>query len=184
MFEKFKSSFEELGKGAQQMRQVAGNLRNRIAQLESERKAICALPIRAEDYASLIQQDIDRIADHMRDFIAREMSKKAGSATVNMVFQMKKRDASFGMLLGGIRSPDRDGNRAELTQGVATFLFRDEMKRAAAELVTRIHHPPFSHAQPMADSLARIEAIDGELEGLRSELADLEKLAIGINITI
>ncbi|CAM5528706.1 hypothetical protein [Rhodanobacter lindaniclasticus] len=186
-----KKTFDEMTKGAQQLRASASNLRSRIAALDSERTTLRAAPITASDYVELIHADIDRVANRVRDQLAMQIERLAEGcddhghqqARVSLALTLKARDRP--VLLGHLRSLNGgDFDTQEFRQDMATFFMRDELKAAATEAVEAIKQWPFPDAQPMAKSLARIRAIDTEVSRLSAELEALEQHAAELNLSI
>lgn len=160
------------------IRRELAALNGRIDQLQAERVALLKQPITREDYAALIHADIDRLADGYRDLTASKMlarmsldAKPGEPADVQTAMRFPR--VGFSSLAGGLRDPVRDFDGEPLSQGAATFLFRDDMKRAATEAVNAIKKWPFPNAKPLGDSLARIAQIDAELVDLKAQRTEV-----------
>ena len=186
---RIKKLLPELGKHTEIARQAETEIAERIASLQRERAALLTQPITRDDYADLICADIDRLANDYKAAAARKLRDrmKPGERNgdpANVATALAFGDRTTLSCFGGLRSLQGawDFGNDPLMQGAATFLFRDSMKRAAVELVAALEPWPFPDAIPMADAVARINAIDGELELLgveKAEIADLLQ-AVGV----
>lgn len=181
--EKIKSLLPELGKQAETIRQEESRILERMQLIAKERKELLEQPITRDDYAELVCIDIDRIADGYRRVAAQNIGMRIGpdkknghdKPTVELAIRMEKRN-SLCLLSGMRHAGEWDNDARELSQGAATFLFRDAMKAAAIDVVNAVEPWPFPNAKPLVESIARIEAIDQEMQVLLLEKTELDQV--------
>lgn len=189
--EKIKQMVPELGKQTALVRNAQSDLMRRIRALESERAELLKQPFTREDFAELTCIDIDRLANRYRTQLASRlnnqlMGKNHGGNLFPFVEEAIRRqgshdsDSTYGGIcdLGNIA----DNYYAELRQGALMFLCRDQVKAAAHEAAAAVDPWPFPDAKPMAASIARIGAIDAELETLHQQKGELDEIIAGIGV--
>ena len=184
-----KSLMPAMREHAAVIRRALAGLNVRIDQLQAERVELLKQPITREDYAALIHADIDRLADGYRELAAGRMRELMGPdakpcAPANVQTALGFANRAVSSVYGSLRSPFNDFDGEPLPQAVATFLFRDEMKRGATEAVNAIKKWPFPNAKPLGDSLARMAQIDGELADLKAQRAEFvdQSGALGLDV--
>lgn len=190
--EKIKKLVPELGKQTSLVRKAQADLAMRIRALEAERSELLKKPFTHEDLAELMCADIDRLADRYRTSLASRMSEQmqVKNYGVRMVPNVETAlslkggrgdlDGSYGGLCDV--SGHGDNYYGELSQGALMFLCRDQLKAAAREAAEAVDPWPFSDAKPMAESIARIGAIDAEIEALRDQKTELDSLIEHIGV--
>lgn len=190
--DKIKKMVPELGKQTALVREAQGDLMLRIRVLESERADLLKQPFTREDLAELMSIDIDRLADRYRQQLASRISTQltnkssAGRSLFPVVETAIRRQGSHDSdsTYGGIcdLSSPSDNFYSELRQGAVMFLCRDQVKAAAKEAAAAVDPWPFPNAKPMAASIARIGAIDAELETLFEQKDELDEIIASIGV--
>ena len=181
------------------IRQAASDTQNRIADLNREHGNILKSPVTREDYIAMVQAEIDikadfyrsRAADYFQMALAGHSSGACFPAKAEVgVLIRKGQDKQDGRkrLTGNLRGAAGGGDfdLDPLTQLAATFLLRDEMKRAAAEAINAVESRAFPKAKPFSESLTRLNEISIELSSLNEQLNELRTSAeaLGLNLSI
>lgn len=179
---KLKALLPQASEQAQEVRAAISDLDARIAALNNERDALSSRRVTRDDVVDTICADIDRLADDFRDRMADQIKTTKNGHTrkpvvldVNWVGEMRASKLSrvFGGLLG---IEPNYGPMLELRQDATLFLFRPELKRAAAEVVDAANLD-YTGAAPLAESAARMQAIGVEIGALETEKCELVELA-------
>ncbi|MBN4938075.1 hypothetical protein JY409_08485 [Stenotrophomonas maltophilia] len=166
--------------------------------LNAERDSLLKLPLAKDDLIAVMHAEIDAAADgylkmaagKLRDdIVAQDSSEKQRSPKVCVGDVERTRKHFRGRMLGQLRMAtgysDYTGDNPTdpLTQHAATFLFRDEMKRAAAQVVEAMQYP-FPDAKSLVEVRARLSEIDSELASLGVLRGELEAQAKALGITL
>jgi hypothetical protein len=157
-------------------------VKGRISEAERERASLRASPITRDDYARAVLADIDRRADEQLAGMARHFlscaqgitdnSRSAASVAKVQEAQRRSLPTLRESLFG--RPLNLQGSEGDALQSPAAYaLFRDEIKRAASEAITRIEPWPFPDAVPLESAQSRLREIETTLTDLRAEEAAL-----------
>ncbi|MBN4939754.1 hypothetical protein JY409_17065 [Stenotrophomonas maltophilia] len=166
--------------------------------LNAERDILLKLPLAKDDLVAVMHAEIDAAADDylkmasekLRDDLIVRGSPAGRPSPKLCVGDVDGTRKYFrGRMLGQLRmatghseyTSDNPGD--PLTQQAATFLFRDEMKRAAAQVVGAVQYP-FPNAKSLAEVRARLGEIDSELNSLQGLRAEVEAQARALGVTL
>ncbi|WP_164153142.1 hypothetical protein [Stenotrophomonas maltophilia] len=193
-----KSLLPSVSEGRAKLQAAYEEVRGCQKTLNAERDSLLKLPLAKDDLIAVMHAEIDAAADgylkmaadKLRDdIVARDSSASQHSPKVCVGDIDRTRKHFRGRMLGQLRMATGyseytgDNPTDSLTQHAATFLFRDEMKRAAAQVVEAMQYP-FPNAKSLVEVRARLIEIDSELASLGVLRGEVEAQAKALGITL
>lgn len=172
---------------ATELREALQSVQAKIMALEEERHTLIQSPIGKEDFKTLLLWEIDHRAQAFEDRLAEalgtqpyELRGPFGGIRCNVSAALScANGASTTVNLLDVN--DRHDARDSVSglKDALWFFLRDDMKLNVERLIDSMAIWPVTDAAPLAESKARLDALDSELAELREQEAELIASGIG-----
>lgn len=153
-------------------------LEQRLKKIGEERAALCAMPVSRESLIARAHMEIDRIADDYLQSIVNSANNKLQNVTVDELVRGRGHNRPLMSLSYGLRGAGihlGDFNTEPLTQGAATFLFRDAMKQAAERQIMALNFSPATDVGISIDvARERLTALDMEASQIHVKIRAID----------
>jgi hypothetical protein len=153
-------------------------LEQRLNEISEERAELSAMPVSRESLIARAHREIDIIADDYLQSIVSVAGRKIRNVTVDELVRVpghNRQLMSLSYRLRGSSIQLGDFNTEPLTQGAATFLFRDAMKSAAERQIMALDFSPETDAGISIDvARERLAALDMEASKIHVMICEID----------